>query len=235
MNPGGPGGSGVTLVKNYQYHGLENVTGTDYDIVSFDPRGTNQALPAMNCSIYSSDLRKRHADLEIPLYIESYWKTAEDSAKVIAVACGSTSGGPNDAGPHMTTAVNAKDMTTILTKFAETEDGKRVKTPELLNYWGFSYGTYLGQTFASMFPDRVNRMILDGNTFPEAYLAAGTPQDVAFADDVLALFFEYCHLAGEKCTYNIGRSSNDVRQRFEALLAQYDPQKAEVQHWKTQQ
>lgn len=33
---------------------------------------------------------------------------------------------------------------------------------EKLRYWGFSYGTYLGGVFASMWPEKVERLVSDG-------------------------------------------------------------------------
>lgn len=62
----------------------------------------------------------------------------------------------------MSTVVVARDMLSIVDAFAATERGKTTKDSSLLNYWGISYGTFIGETFASMYPDRVGRVVLDG-------------------------------------------------------------------------
>lgn len=41
---------------------------------------------------------------------------------------------------------------------------------EKLKYWGFSYGIFLGVTFASMWPEKMGLMVLDGThhlSFPD--------------------------------------------------------------------
>jgi pimeloyl-ACP methyl ester carboxylesterase len=64
-------------------------------------------------------------------------------------------GGPDDAGPHMSTGVVMKDIISILDAYTSSDECNGVDDASILNYWGFSYGTTIGQMFASMFPDRV--------------------------------------------------------------------------------
>lgn len=74
-------------------------------------------------------------------------------------------GGSQDAGPHMSTLTNARDMIRIADAFAATDDGRSVPNASLVNFYGASYGSYMGEVFASVFPDRVGKFILDGVTF----------------------------------------------------------------------
>ena len=62
---------------------------------------------------------------------------------------------------------------------------------EQINYYGFSYGTYLGQVYATLYPDRVRRMVLDGNVDPRrVWYDANLDQDVAF-DRNIKIFFDW--------------------------------------------
>ena len=97
-------------------------------------------------------------------------------------------GGPNDAGPHMTTSVNVKDMISILDAFAASSDASGVQEQSNLNYWGFSYGTFLGQTFALMFPDRVGLTVIDGVADPEDWVSGLSLKDLQFTDEAFSTF-----------------------------------------------
>lgn len=132
----------------------------------------------------------------------------------------------------MSTATNARDMLSIVDAFAATTDGQRTSIPSrLLNYYGVSYGTFLGQTFASMFPDRVGRMVLDGVVGPDGYLA-GEITNLSDLDGIIAAFFVYCFKAGPSvCPYYTGSSARDIYSRFTQSLAQLDAQKAKSQNW----
>lgn len=72
----------------------------------------------------------------------------------------------------MTTAINVRDMIKLIDAFAVTEEGRSIPDASLVNFYGTSYGSYIGEVFASMFPDRVGKFVLDGVTFA-ADLATG--------------------------------------------------------------
>lgn len=147
--------------------------------------------------------------------------------------CATRSGGKLDAGPHMSTAITARDMLSIVDAFSATEDGQRASKPShLLNYHGLSYGTFLGQTFASMFPERVGNMVLDGVVDPEDYLTSLASKSVNHLDGAIAAFFIYCHEAGPSvCPYYTGSSAKDIYERFHRSLTQLDAEKSRQENW----
>ena len=161
---GGPGNAGVDYVLESGYDALVPVVGTNFDLVGFDPRGIGRSIPAANCSASSTNtsLRRRAFGLYGPELSSLYWDQTLESAKEFGAQCETAIGGPDGAGTHMSTAVVATDMLSIVDAFASTDKGKAVEDSSLLNYWGISYGTFIGESFASMYPDRVGRVALDG-------------------------------------------------------------------------
>ena len=225
-NPGGPGGSGVDYLM---YLAGELSWKLNYDLVSFDPRGMHHSFPSANCG---SQALKARGRLPGSNYPTSFWKVANADVSSLGAACSAQIGGPNDAGPHMSTAVNAKDMLSIVDAFSKTRDGRSSPEPHLLNFWGISYGTFLGQTFASMFPARVRRMVLDANTYPDDFLYGSGANDLVDRDQILASFFDYCSQAGaKKCAFATGNSSTDVRTRFYRSIDGLNAVKAEEEAW----
>jgi len=98
------------------------------------------------------------------------------------------------------------------------EEDKSLDTKGKLVYWGFSYGTLLGATFAAMFPDRVGRVILDGVVDADYYVGPVLEESLLDTDKVMASFFYFCHKAGKKCAlYRDGDSELDVQARFEQV------------------
>ncbi|KAF2766894.1 hypothetical protein EJ03DRAFT_344858 [Teratosphaeria nubilosa] len=78
----------------------------------------------------------------------------------------------------------------------------RQEDQEKLQYWGFSYGTLLGSTFAAKYPERVERMVLDGVVEMEDYYQGPWEQNLADTDKILARFFDTCAAAGhERCSF----------------------------------
>ncbi|KAI0122950.1 TAP-like protein-domain-containing protein [Xylariales sp. AK1849] len=96
--------------------------------------------------------------------------------------------------------------------FVQSTKGKLV-------YWGFSYGTLLGATFASMFPDKVGRLILDGVVDADNYVTPIWQESTIDADKTLGKFFEYCQEAGPQChLFRSGDKPKDIEDRFHKVM-----------------
>lgn len=91
------------------------------------------------------------------------------------------------AGELVGTAFVARDIDSIFQALGE--DG-------MIRYWGFSYGTLLGSTIAAMFPEKIDRMILDGNINPTDYYHGTNEESVDDVDAALLNFFNTCVEAG---------------------------------------
>jgi pimeloyl-ACP methyl ester carboxylesterase len=123
-------------------------------------------------------------------------------------------------------------MISILDAFAQTEDSERAVNPSLANYSGFSYGTRLGQTFASMFPNRLGHFVLDGVVDPDDWISGLGLRNVLLTDDVFSTFFLYCNKAGPNlCPFSTGSTPEDIYLRFEVLVGQLNATYAESQGW----
>ncbi|KAE9370517.1 hypothetical protein N431DRAFT_411948 [Stipitochalara longipes BDJ] len=235
-NPGGPGQSGINLIFEISSLAAEIVP--NYDIVSWDPRGIGYAIPVANCTL-SSNLtvpaaKRRSLDkLYGPELPTQYFEHAYQVGYEAGQECGSSIGGPKDAGPHMATATVARDMIFILDAYAKTEEGKLCgEDASLLNYWGFSYGTFLGETFASRYPHRVGKIVLDGVIDPDDWISGFGLTEITLTDEVFSTFFLYCNLAGPSlCPYYTGTTARDIYLRFETLVNKLNTTYAIQQNW----
>lgn len=105
-------------------------------------------------------------------------------------------------GEYINTPQTAADMNSILDAVGQ----------ENMFYWGFSYGTLLGQTYASLFPERSKRVIIDGvvNQF-DWYEELFDEESVVDANNVLDGFFDECVKAGTgNCTLSSLAGSTEV-------------------------
>ncbi|EAQ83632.1 hypothetical protein CHGG_10036 [Chaetomium globosum CBS 148.51] len=182
LNPGGPGGSGTAIVHRRGAQ-LADIVGDGFHLIGFDPRGVNGSTPRAACYPTVDDRRALSAVRAKRVVQDSgeLWAWTQGFVQ----ACADTMG---DHGRYINTPQTAADMNAILDAVGQ----------EGLYYWGFSYGTILGQTYATMFPDRVERVIVDGvaNQFDwyEELLDAEMLTDT---DRVLEGFMEECVKAGE--------------------------------------
>ncbi|HJE59698.1 MAG TPA: alpha/beta hydrolase [Nocardiopsis listeri] len=141
-NPGGPGGAGRALGADL---GLSTRAGEVYDNIGMDPRGTGASTP-LDCGSEFPISHPRPTDRQIS-------RTTRETIRYTR-ACDEAEG---DLRPHMTTANTARDMDVIRAALNE----------ERLNYVGYSYGTYLGAVYGSLFPGRLDRSVLDSPVHPD--------------------------------------------------------------------
>jgi len=150
VNPGGPGASGYDFVKDAAATHFSAAVRNAYDLVGFDPRGVKRSAP-VTCM---TDAERDAARAKIyALETDAGLAAALSDNKAIAEQCAAQTG---PVLGHIDTVSAAKDLDVLR---AVVNDAK-------LNYLGYSYGTFLGSTYASLFPDNVGRMVLDGALDP---------------------------------------------------------------------
>jgi pimeloyl-ACP methyl ester carboxylesterase len=197
-NPGGPGASGLTLSVLGQY--VPKGAGAAYDWIGFDPRGVGSSKPALACDGGYMGYR-RPAYVPSTAALEKAWRTR---AKGYAADCDEAGGALLD---HLKTTDTVADMDSL----------RAALGAEQINFYGFSYGTYLGQVYATTYPGRVRRMVLDGNVDPgRVWYDANLDQDVAF-DRNIKVYFGW--LAEYDELYHLGKTAKAVEKLFYAEQA----------------
>jgi len=91
---------------------------------------------------------------------------------------------------------------------------------ERVLYWGFSYGTLIGQTFAAMHPERISRFVLDAVVLPTGYFNGNWTPSIGDADATFDTFFEYCSESGSrKCPFHADKDPQSIKRRYYELLS----------------
>jgi pimeloyl-ACP methyl ester carboxylesterase len=197
VNPGGPGASGrslATLGQDVPHH-----AGDDYDWIGFDPRGVGASRPAMHCQPNyfhpnRPDYRPRTQHL-VKVWLARSKDYADTCAKKYPALI-----------HHMTTADVARDMNQIRKGLGVSK----------ISYYGFSYGTYLGQVYATLFPTHVKRMVLDSNVDPHrVWYRANLDQDVAFNRNS-KIWFRW--VAKYHSHFRLGSSESAVEKKWYDVL-----------------
>ena len=153
INFGGPGASGTELV--YAYGSMWEYSFPEFDVIGFDPRGVGQSTQ-VNCPNDLDD--DTEWILEDGEDVEDFFTEARLHVK----ECLDMSG---DLAFHVGTNNVARDMDQIRLALGE----------EQITYLGYSYGTRIGAVYASLFPDHVRAMILDGAVAPSEQISAFSP------------------------------------------------------------
>ncbi|WP_063843042.1 alpha/beta hydrolase [Sphaerimonospora mesophila] len=192
VNPGGPGGSGLGLAR-FVAAQLPRDVAARFDVIGFDPRGVGDSRPAISCVDPERYFAPPRPD-NVPR-----GKAEEDvlvaRARQYAEACGNRW---SWFLPYLTTENTARDMDMIRAALGEEE----------ISYLGYSYGTYLGAVYATLFPTRVRRLVLDSVVDPGGdWYDVNLAQDLSFQRrqrDFLAWIAEHDD------AYRLGRTEKAV-------------------------
>lgn len=201
LNPGGPGGSGLTMPIGGQYYFQPPVLDR-FDLIGFDPRGVGASNP-LRCFTTQEDADEVFGALTpVPLSRTEISNTLagyRDYGRFCR----------NNAGSllnHMSTKDVVRDLDTLR---AAVGDRK-------LTYVGFSYGTLIGATYAAMFPKQARAIVIDGNVDPALRTGDGVEYDRERAQGFeisLDGFLKRCAQVGTKCAF----SGGDPRAKFDEL------------------
>lgn len=192
FNPGGPGGSGSG--STYRLGPvLDELLEGKYDIVGFDPRGVNNSVPRISC-LESFKLRSEIQRVlgsttpsTNPLAV-GIWDSA---SQLLAEEC-AFNHGPSVLASVGTAAVS-RDLASIV-------EALKSEGEEHIAYWGFSYGSNLGTVFSAMFPNLVERVILDGirSPFDAREVFSWVYSSLQSQDDVFDGYFDICDKVGQQ-------------------------------------
>ncbi|MFZ4519593.1 MAG: alpha/beta fold hydrolase [Microthrixaceae bacterium] len=195
LNPGGPGQSGLGLSEIVYL--LPEAVRARFDFVTYDPRGIGASTPA---------LKGRGCNIPKPTRPET---GAVDWKEVLA------------ARQKQVARANARcwAANTTLIEHGGTVDGahdldalRAAVGDEKITYWGISYGTLLGSTYAQLFPDRVRAMVFDGNMDPQTTLAGIAAAGSGAPDHSIGFFLQ----------------ANGLREKFDQVMAELDGRTIEL-------
>jgi pimeloyl-ACP methyl ester carboxylesterase len=172
VNPGGPGASGLELVRDA--FGRTNQFGQRFDIVSWDPRGVGQSQP-LACGAGSSAFQHLDPDPPDPAGLAAL----DQSAAGLAADCAQHAGPLLD---HVDTATTARDL----------EQLRRALGDPQLTFAGFSYGTAIGLAYAQRYPTRLRALLLDGVVEPDWDLEQFLSVQTSALDQALEHIFAAC-------------------------------------------
>lgn len=217
FNPGGPGGSGVAFLSKSRRdsrnltvsESLDEILHSKYDLVSFDPRGVGNTWPIVHC------FEDPYSDLLYEATVAINGGPGDHSHKILKSELGTSISESHLLGDvcfnrndshlfkYMGTPFVARDMQLLHLALGDSK----------LNYWGFSYGTVLGSTYADMFPEDVGRIVIDGVVDVPNYYLGEWSTFLKDTEAELNEFFNECFNSGEvACKLSkLGSSGKELR------------------------
>jgi pimeloyl-ACP methyl ester carboxylesterase len=203
VNPGGPGGS-VAYVRD-EGNQLDAAGGGRFDVVGWDARGTGRGA-LVRCFSSEGSRRAFFRGWVVPTTSAASPRYVRKTGS-LARRCGALSG---PILRHMSTADTVRDLEYL----------RRLVGDRRLTYLGRSYGTFIGQTYANLFPNRVRAMVLDGVLDPVSWVDGLVPayqDELSFNNRALAQILSLCQRAGPARCALAGHGP--VAPRVDALFA----------------
>ncbi|HEX4788519.1 MAG TPA: alpha/beta hydrolase [Actinospica sp.] len=174
VNPGGPGGSGLTYATSGDV--ADNAVLARYDLVGFDPRGVGKSDPV---SCLTDSQMDQFVDTPPDPATPAELAKAEQESQLFARQCEAKSGA---LLAHVGTVDAARDVDVLRAALGDKK----------LTYLGKSYGTFLGATYAQEFPQNAGRLVLDGAIDPSLTAEQENLTQAASFDKELHLFLADC-------------------------------------------
>lgn len=200
-NPGGPGGSGTFVAAYGQF--VPGKVASTYDWIGMDPRGVGDSKPALTCDKRINKIGTRPPYDPTTDKIRDTWVARSEA---YAAACGSL-----DAAallPHLKTTDNVADFEVL----------REALGAEKVSFYGFSYGTYIAQVYATLHPERLDKLVLDGVVDPRGiWYAANAAQNSAFEKSIKG-FFRWA--ARGNADFRLGRTPAQVEKTYYRVLRQ---------------
>ncbi len=200
LNPGGPGGSGISFVRGAPLPAFQAVS--RFDVIGFDPRGLGASKPAVvDCG--------DNPAFALPLHAETIDRRAfvRDTLEYVS-DCRILNRGLLS---HLSTANVARDLDLLRAAVGDAR----------LNYLGVSYGGAIGATYASLFPGRTRAMVLDSPVDAQNFYDNPNQfwrEHAGGHEDVLERFLQACTDSPSGCAFGGG----NPKRAFDALLARLD-------------
>jgi len=214
FNPGGPGGSGVEFVRALATVLYSAEVRARFDLVGFDPRGIIGSTP-LRCFETFDEALAVLPPMAFPVTRaeERVWVGFD---RALARACAQR-GGP--ILNHMATGDVARDLDLL----------RRAVGDDKLSYVGYSYGSFLGATYANLFPGKVRALVVDGVLDPVAWTTGRGDQarTLPFSTrlrsakgtwETLKEFFRLCDAGADNCAFSQGNPQHRFAELAERLL-----------------
>ena len=206
VNPGGPGASGVSFVRdNYDYIGTDALK-AKYNLIGFDPRGTGTSSPVKCFDAAGTDRLLYDNGNKFALESAEYLAYERAEIAKYVEACQKNTG---DVLEFVDTQSAARDLDVIRAVLGQPK----------LDYLGFSYGTLLGATYAALYPEKVGRFVLDGAIDPRVTDAQQSMNQLLGFDLALNNYLKHC-LKQTECPFD--GSLKTARAKVSGILLDFE-------------